>query len=384
MRPIATLFVVCCSWSAAGCASGLQSAALLTTAAHAGAPSAASKFASVVENYSTDTPESTGFRQQNAPRPESDPLPLPPLPEAIDNLAGEAPSGVFPQDGPSEPSPLDAHQAASYAMDPAPIAPGPEAIAVPQAEDDSDQFGETDPVIEAGHTDADEGSPLAQADAFDQPIVAEEVEFEADTAAEVDPPPAPEVTDEGAFIEPWPELVAAANNGEVIVTPEAQRPAPFKPSDEDIKADRVGRHVAEVPIDIRPTEGLMPQDLAAAEFPQQAREDARRRRDVEPVVCAYTPWTICYRPLYFEEVKLERFGIKTRFIQPAVSGVHFFSNVALLPYKMRLRPPRSCECGNGASRIGDCLPPGYGDCYWRWDAALVEAAAVTGFVFILP
>jgi hypothetical protein len=58
--------------------------------------------------------------------------------------------------------------------------------------------------------------------------------------------------------------------------------------------------------------------------------------------------------------------------------------VALLPYKMRVRPPRSCVCSNGFSRVGDCPPPGYGECVWRWDAALVEAAAVTGFVFILP
>jgi hypothetical protein len=173
--------------------------------------------------------------------------------------------------------------------------------------------------------------------------------------------------------------------GEEIPVPAPAVAGPFKPREDESDIDRFTRQLAEVPLDIRPTQGVMPPDLAAREFADDvAAADPRDTHELPGIYCSYTPWTICFRPLYFEEVALERYGQKCRFIQPAVSGAHFFSSVALLPYKMRVRPPRSCVCSNGFSRPCDCPPPGYGECVWRWDAALVEAAAVTGFVFILP
>jgi hypothetical protein len=180
------------------------------------------------------------------------------------------------------------------------------------------------------------------------------------------------------------EYALAGDQGEAITTPPPEFGGAFKPRANESDADRFLRPIDDVPLDIRPTEGAMPEDLAASKFEQQAQPDPRIDHAVEEVFCSYTPWTICFRPLYFEDVGVERYGQRVRVLQPAVSGAHFFANVALLPYKMRLRPPRSCVCSNGFSRVGDCPPPCYGDCYWRWDAAVVEAAAVTGFVFILP
>ncbi|MEX2112051.1 MAG: hypothetical protein WD845_02640 [Pirellulales bacterium] len=172
--------------------------------------------------------------------------------------------------------------------------------------------------------------------------------------------------------------------GEAIATPRPDVSEAFAPHTDEAAIDRFTRRLVDVPLDIRPTEGIMPGDPAATKFAESATMDPRELHQVPGIVCACTPWTICFRPLYFEEVALERYGDKARFIQPAVSGVRFFSHVALLPYKMRVRPPRSCVCSNGFSRVGDCPPPGYGECVWRWDAAAIEIAAVTGFVFILP
>jgi hypothetical protein len=169
--------------------------------------------------------------------------------------------------------------------------------------------------------------------------------------------------------------------GEAIATPQ---PDAYDSDSDDPDIDRFNRRLADVPLDIRPTQGVMPGDPAAARFAEIARIDPRETNQVPGIVCSCTPWTICYRPLYFEEVALERYGDKARCIQPVISGVRFFSTVALLPYKMRVRPPRSCVCDNGFSRPGDCPLPGYCDCVWRWDAAAIEIAAVTGFVFILP
>ncbi|MGD9723902.1 MAG: hypothetical protein AB7O59_21070 [Pirellulales bacterium] len=177
---------------------------------------------------------------------------------------------------------------------------------------------------------------------------------------------------------------APSPQGEIVGAPAPDYSGPFKPQDDESDVNRENRRLHEVPLDIRPTEGVMPTDVAAQVFEQNALADPRQSHDVVETYCAYTPWTICFRPLYFEDVVVERYGQKVPFVQSAICGAHFFSNVALLPYKMRLRPPRSCVCSNGFSRVGDCPPPGYGDCYWRWDAAVVEMVAVTGIVFILP
>ncbi|MCY2966255.1 MAG: hypothetical protein NT069_21925 [Planctomycetota bacterium] len=43
----------------------------------------------------------------------------------------------------------------------------------------------------------------------------------------------------------------------------------------------------------------------------------------------------CYKPLYFEDANLERYGYsRGGCLQPIVSGVHFFGSVGLAPLKM--------------------------------------------------
>jgi hypothetical protein len=174
-------------------------------------------------------------------------------------------------------------------------------------------------------------------------------------------------------------------NGEEVTTPQPDATDAFKPHTDEADTDRFKRRLTDIPLDIRPTEGIMPGDPGAAKLAETAVADPRQFHQVPGIGVSCTPWTICFRPLYFEELMLERYGDKAPCcLQPAVSGVRFFSNVALLPYKMRVRPPRSFVCSNGFSRVGDCPLPGYGECVWRWDAAAVQMAAVTGFVFILP
>ena len=179
--------------------------------------------------------------------------------------------------------------------------------------------------------------------------------------------------------------VQAAPGAEVIPTPGSIPGSPFKPGSDEGEQDRVARQVTEVPLDIRPTEGAMPDDLAAAKFGDEPAIDQTWPSD-EPgdICCSYTPWTICYRPLYFEDIKLERYGANVGYLQTGLSGVRFFTSIAALPYKMTVRPPRSCQCSNGFSRCGDCPPAGYGKRKLSLDASLIEAAAVAGVVFILP
>jgi hypothetical protein len=172
---------------------------------------------------------------------------------------------------------------------------------------------------------------------------------------------------------------------EDVVTPQAEI-SPYKPTAEDeSKIDRFKRQIVEVPVDIRPTEGLLPENIGAEKFAAEPTiDESLPSGEPASIFCSYTPWTICYRPLYFEDIGLERYGKNVGCLQTGLSGVRFFGSVAALPYKMTRRPPRSCECSNGFSRPGDCPLPGYGNRRFQWDAALVEAAMVTAIVYIIP
>jgi len=65
----------------------------------------------------------------------------------------------------------------------------------------------------------------------------------------------------------------------------------------------------------------------------------------------------CYKPLYFEQINLERYGIGYPCPTNAlVSGGKFFADAALLPVKLFKNPPHSCECTLGHRRPGDCTP----------------------------
>jgi hypothetical protein len=109
-----------------------------------------------------------------------------------------------------------------------------------------------------------------------------------------------------------------------------------------------------VPVDIRPTEGELPTDLAAEKFGQEPTIDETwPEEESGDICCSYTPWTICYRPLYFEDIALERYGCNVGCLQTGLSRPLLHVGGGGL-YKMTVRPPRSCQCSNGFSRCGDC------------------------------
>jgi hypothetical protein len=65
----------------------------------------------------------------------------------------------------------------------------------------------------------------------------------------------------------------------------------------------------------------------------------------------------CFKPLYFEQTNLERYGIGYPSPTNAlVSGSRFFADAALFPIKALRQPPHSCQCTLGHRRPGDCNP----------------------------
>lgn len=236
-------------------------------------------------------------------------------------------------------------------------------------------------VTESNEPPADVAPPPNEAPAFEGAVASDRPDANEQQPELFTPPEA--IQD--AVIEFARRGPVMAVDTEEIATPGPVFRSPFKPGVDESNQDRVSRQVTDVPLDIRPTEGEMPDDLAAARFGEEPTIDETWPSE-EPadIFCSYTPWTICYRPLYFEDIKLERYGANVGYLQTGLSGAQFFSTIAGLPYKMTVRPPRTCQCSNGFSRPGDCPLPGYGHREFRWDASLVEAAAVAAVVYILP
>lgn len=93
----------------------------------------------------------------------------------------------------------------------------------------------------------------------------------------------------------------------------------------------------------------------------------------------------CNKPLYFEDVDLERYGHEWGpVVQPAISTVRFFGDLAVLPYKMGIHPPNECQHPLGYHRPGSCAPWGVRPIPISGRGAVAQAAFVTGTVFALP
>ncbi len=94
---------------------------------------------------------------------------------------------------------------------------------------------------------------------------------------------------------------------------------------------------------------------------------------------------LCHKPLYFEDVQLERYGHSWGpGVQPVVSSAMFFATVPILPYKMGMDLPWECVYPLGYYRPGDCAPYMIPPVPVSVRGAAAEAAAVTGGILLIP
>ncbi|MEO0530925.1 MAG: hypothetical protein AAF266_10185, partial [Planctomycetota bacterium] len=94
---------------------------------------------------------------------------------------------------------------------------------------------------------------------------------------------------------------------------------------------------------------------------------------------------LCHKPLYFEDIHLERYGHSWGpYVQPLVSGAHFFTSLPILPYKMGLKTPNECVYTLGHYRPGNCAPYLIDPIPFTWRAALFQAGASVGAAAVLP
>ncbi len=108
-------------------------------------------------------------------------------------------------------------------------------------------------------------------------------------------------------------------------------------------------------------------------------------RIYEPTTVAWKASGLCHKPLYFEEIQLERSGHEYGpIVQPAISTVHFFKNIAFLPYKMGINPMTECQYALGHYRPGNCAPWSIEPIPLSLRGAAEQAKVITGAVLILP
>ncbi|MCO6454540.1 MAG: hypothetical protein J5I93_04410 [Pirellulaceae bacterium] len=105
----------------------------------------------------------------------------------------------------------------------------------------------------------------------------------------------------------------------------------------------------------------------------------------QPLTMTWKASALCNKPLYFEEVQLERYGHTAGpLVQPALSAAHFFVNIAVLPYKAGIHPPHECQYALGYYRPGNCAPWLLPPVPLSLRGAAAQAAAVGGLIAILP
>ncbi len=108
-------------------------------------------------------------------------------------------------------------------------------------------------------------------------------------------------------------------------------------------------------------------------------------RNWVPSTYAWTASALCHKPLYFEEVQLERYGHTAGPLkQPLISGAHFFLNIVALPYKMGINPPLECQYPLGYYRPGDCAPWHIPPVPLSLRGAAAEVGVWVGGIFIIP
>ncbi len=154
--------------------------------------------------------------------------------------------------------------------------------------------------------------------------------------------------------------------------------------------------IGAVTTDIRPSEGDLPFDCARTKLAQlgQVSPGEPACRGWPQILYPWEATSYCHRPLYFEEINLERYGytwcdhrcggVPAALVQPVLSGAHFFATVPLLPYKMAVDPACECIYTLGHYRPGSPVPHQIHRFPLRPVAGGVEAVAITGLIYAIP
>jgi hypothetical protein len=154
--------------------------------------------------------------------------------------------------------------------------------------------------------------------------------------------------------------------------PQSHEPDDKCPSQKDLKP------ISELTTDITPPEGDLPKECPLI-------GEAFQQRSFSPVTVTWTASSLCHKPLYFEDVQLERYGHAVGpWVQPFASAANFFATFPILPYKMGLETPDECLYTLGYYRPGSCAPYLFDPIPLSVRGALFEAGTWVGGCYAVP
>jgi hypothetical protein len=126
--------------------------------------------------------------------------------------------------------------------------------------------------------------------------------------------------------------VALDGPDEFSLTP-PQRDQLFRVQSEQSLKERFRQELPKLKKVDFPTEAsVLPEVPEAARFPE---------RVISPIASQ-----VCYRPLYFEDKRTERFGQYVPCVQPLISAGRFYTDALILPGRLLFTPPWSFVCDN--------------------------------------
>jgi hypothetical protein len=246
--------------------------------------------------------------------------------------------------------------------------------------------------------DEELAAPEANAEIEAAPPVLEE---QSEMTDEIVAPPEPEMNDEESIVEETESYQLPENNdGELQYGGEVEPLPPPTPEQLEERRQQIEKErlqalaecdklyaavradsIKDISLDIRP-QGRPGEDFP---FECEGRRPPFQPRNWAPVTYMWKASGLCSKPLYFEQVQLERYGHDWGpVLQPFVSGAHFFGTIPILPYKMGLQPPNECDYSLGYYRPGSCAPYMIEPLGFTWRAAAFQAGAVTGAAFAIP
>lgn len=224
-----------------------------------------------------------------------------------------------------------------------------------------------------------------------QPRVAQQFDPFADPFAEPEPAPRPQ---RERLIQPFaspiphrdgqPKQVPVADDGPSFGRGVSQPPRELPRQVQDGAQEPLCPDpstlpgIEELTDDVAPDPGEFPRECPLGDKPFYGRQFA----------CTKYTWkssSLCHKPLYFEDIQLERYGNTRHWLfQPAISGTRFVASIITLPYQMGLAPPNECVYTLGYYRPGDCAPHLRYKIPFNLRAAAFQAAAVGGLIALVP
>lgn len=138
--------------------------------------------------------------------------------------------------------------------------------------------------------------------------------------------------------------------------------------------------------------GLTPGDTPSNTAAELAKEGAlpalnMPKNDWSRTCCYWDAPSLAHRPLYFEEINLERYGYTTHcpyVVQPIVSGARFFATVPILPYRLVAEPWCEPVYTLGQYRPGSCVPNQWNMLPLSVTGATAESAVAAGLILAVP